>query len=201
MVQQLQRRGIQVLLLSGDTQAAVDGIAGQAGIAGDSAWGGMRPEQKAALVQQLQERGKVVAMVGDGVNDAPALAAADVGIAVSGGMDAAGEAASVVLMGDRLGQVVEAIDLGRSTLGKIKQNLAWALVYNLLGVPLAAGALLPAFGIALNPSVAGGMMAFSSLAVVTNSLLLRAQFGQEPMLPRAQQPSDSNQPASRTAQA
>lgn len=79
-------------------------------------------------------------------------------------------------MGDRLGQVLEAIDLGRSTYGKIKQNLAWALMYNLIGIPLAAGALLPQFGIALSPSVAGGMMAFSSLAVVTNSLLLRARF-------------------------
>ena len=161
---------------AGDTQDAVRGMAQQAGILADNAWGGIDPKQKGVIIKQLQERYGVVAMVGDGVNDAPALAAADVGIAMSGGMDAAGEAASVVLMGDRLGQVLEAIDLGRSTYGKIKQNLAWALVYNLIGIPLAAGALLPQFGIALSPSVAGGMMAFSSLAVVTNSLLLRAQF-------------------------
>eukprot|EP00891_Asterochloris_glomerata_P000481 jgi/Astpho2/481/Aster-03526 len=192
VVQQLKHMGTQVLLLSGDTQPAVDGIAQQAGIADGSAWGGMRPEQKAAFVRQLREQGKVVAMVGDGVNDAPALAAADVGIAVSGGMDAAGEAASVVLMGDRLGQVVEAIDLGRATLGKIKQNLVWALIYNMLGVPLAAGALLPVCGIALNPSVAGGMMAFSSLAVVTNSLMLRAQFGQQGLPLHAQQQQQSS---------
>lgn len=151
-------------------------IAKQAGVDPSSAWGGVSPQQKGVAIQQLQQQSGVVAMVGDGVNDAPALAAADVGIAMSGGMDAAGDAASVVLMGDRLGQVLEAIDLGRAAYGKIKQNLAWALVYNLIGIPLAAGALLPQYGIALSPSVAGGIMAFSSLAVVGNSLLLRAQF-------------------------
>ncbi|DBA65639.1 TPA: hypothetical protein ACH3X2_002698 [Trebouxia sp. C0005] len=176
VVQQLHSRGIRVVVLSGDTQEAVTVVAQQAGVDPKSAWGGVSPKQKGVVVQQLQRQSGTVAMVGDGVNDAPALAAADVGIAMSGGMDAAGEAASVVLMGDRLGQVVEAIDLGCATYGKIKQNLAWALVYNLIGIPLAAGALLPQFGIALSPSVAGGMMAFSSLAVVSNSLLLRAQF-------------------------
>ena len=163
-------------LLAGDTQDAVTVIAQQAGIDPSSAWGGVSPQQKGVIIKQLQQQSGIIAMVGDGVNDAPALAAADVGIALSGGMDAAGEAASVVLMGDRLGQVLEAIDLGRATYGKIKQNLAWALMYNLIGIPLAAGVLLPQFGIALSPSVAGGMMAFSSLAVVSNSLLLRAQF-------------------------
>ncbi|KAL0054244.1 hypothetical protein WJX82_006004 [Trebouxia sp. C0006] len=176
VVQQLHSRGLRVVVLSGDTQEAVTVIAQQAGVDPKSAWGGVSPKQKGLVIQQLQQHSGTVAMVGDGVNDAPALAAADVGIAMSGGMDAAGEAASVVLMGDRLGQVLEAIDLGRATYGKIKQNLAWALVYNLIGIPLAAGALLPQFGIALSPSVAGGMMAFSSLAVVSNSLLLRAQF-------------------------
>ena len=93
-----------------------------------------------------------------------------------GGMDAAGQAAGVVLMGDRLGQVVEAVVLGRTALGKVKQNLGWALAYNLVGLPLAAGVALPAAGVALNPSVAGGMMAFSSVAVVLNSLLLRQAY-------------------------
>ena len=166
-------------------------MAHQAGILADNAWGGIDPKQKGVIIKKLQQRYGVEAMVGDGVNDAPALAAADVGVAMSGGMDAAGEAASVVLMGDRLGQVLEAIDLGRSTYGKIKQNLAWALVYNLIGIPLAAGALLPHFGIALSPSVAGGMMAFSSLAVVTNSLLLRAQFAVK-RRPVGQQLQDSD---------
>ena len=186
-----------VLLLgvhTGDTQEAVKGMAQQAGIIAENAWGGIDPKQKGVIIKQLQERYGVVAMVGDGVNDAPALAAADVGIAMSGGMDAAGEAASVVLMGDRLGQVLEAIDLGRSTYGKIKQNLAWALVYNLVGIPLAAGALLPQFGIALSPSVAGGMMAFSSLAVVTNSLLLRAQFSVKGRLQQQQLHDSGRQP-------
>lgn len=180
--------------LTGDTQEAVKSMAQQAGIIADNAWGGIDPKQKGVIIKQLQERYGVVAMVGDGVNDAPALAAADVGIAMSGGMDAAGEAASVVLMGDRLGQVLEAIDLGRSTYGKIKQNLAWALVYNLVGIPLAAGALLPQFGIALSPSVAGGMMAFSSLAVVTNSLLLRAQFSVKGRMQQQQLHDSGRQP-------
>ncbi|BDA41935.1 probable copper-transporting ATPase SynA [Coccomyxa sp. Obi] len=173
VVQRLKDLSIRVALLSGDNPAAVAAAAQQAGIQADSVWSGMRPEQKAALIEQLRSGGAVVAMVGDGVNDAPALAAADVGLAMSGGMAAAGEAASVVLLGDRMGQVVEAIVLGRATLGKIRQNLAWALIYNVVGIPLAAGALLPSFGIALNASAAGGMMAFSSLAVVSNSLLLR----------------------------
>ncbi|EIE25451.1 heavy metal translocatin [Coccomyxa subellipsoidea C-169] len=173
VVQRLKDLNIRVALLSGDNAATVTAAAQQAGIQADSAWSGMRPEQKAAVVEQLRAGGAVVAMVGDGVNDAPALAAADVGLAMSGGMDAAGEAASVVLLGDRMGQVVEAIVLGRATLGKIRQNLAWALMYNIIGIPLAAGALLPSMGIALNASAAGGMMAFSSLAVVSNSLLLR----------------------------
>ncbi|CAL8460709.1 g240 [Coccomyxa elongata] len=175
VVQRLKDLSIRVALLSGDNPAAVAAAAQQAGIQADSVWSGMRPEQKAALIEQLRSGGAVVAMVGDGVNDAPALAAADVGLAMSSGMAAAGEAASVVLLGDRMGQVVEAIVLGRATLGKIRQNLAWALIYNVIGIPLAAGALLPSLGIALNASAAGGMMAFSSLAVVSNSLLLRTQ--------------------------
>ena len=179
VVRSLRGLGLRVCVLSGDGEAAVGAVAAALGISPSDATSRARPADKAALVAALKARGGTVAMVGDGVNDAPALAAADVGIAFKGGMAAAGEAADVVLMGDRLGQVVEAVLLGRTALAKIKQNLGWALAYNLVGLPLAAGAALPMAGIALNPSFAGGMMAFSSVAVVTNSLLLRGRFGRE----------------------
>ena len=179
VVRALRGLGLRVCVLSGDGEAPVAAVAAALGISPSDATARARPADKAAAVAALKARGYVVAMVGDGVNDAPALAAADVGVAFKGGMAAAGEAAGVVLMGDRLGQVVEAVLLGRTALAKIRQNLGWALAYNLVGLPLAAGAALPVAGIALNPSVAGGMMAFSSVAVVANSLLLRGRFGRE----------------------
>ncbi|GAX72668.1 hypothetical protein CEUSTIGMA_g124.t1 [Chlamydomonas eustigma] len=175
-VKRLRDLGMTVQILSGDNNSSVAYMAQRAGVDHAQSHGDMSPKDKLAHIEKLKAGGSIVAMVGDGVNDTPALAAANVGIAMKGGLDAASEAASVVLMGDRLSQVVDSLELGRSALNKIKQNLAWALAYNLVGIPLAAGALLPSYGICLNPSVAAGMMAFSSVAVVSNSLLLRSKF-------------------------
>lgn len=141
---------------------------------------GVLPAKKAAAIQELQASGtkgstqhSVVGMVGDGINDAPALSQADVGIAVQSGTDVAMETAEIVLMRDRLTDVVESIQLSRATFSKIRQNLFWAFAYNTLGIPLAAGILLPSLGFVLSPSGAAALMAFSSVSVVTNSLLLR----------------------------
>jgi len=185
----LKSMGLDVHLFSGDNAAAVAKVARSCGIDSANAHAEMSPSAKAEGIQRLQASGSHVAMVGDGINDAPALAAADVGVALQGGVEVASGVAGVVLMGDRLGQVVDAVGLGRATLSKIKQNLVWALAYNLVGIPVAAGALLPHWGISLDPSVAAGLMAGSSLAVVSNSLLLRTHFGAAP--DRATPPSAS----------
>ena len=173
-VQRLKAAGVRVHILSGDRQAAVDAVASELGLGTDSViLGGMLPGDKASQIEKLRAQGFTVAMVGDGINDAPALVAADVGVAVSRGMEATGNAAGVILLGDALSQVADSIQLGKNSLDKIRQNLGWALAYNAVGVPLAAGALLPAYGVALNPSAAGALMAVSSVAVVSNSLFLR----------------------------
>ncbi|PSC75437.1 copper-transporting ATPase chloroplastic [Micractinium conductrix] len=172
-VQQLKRMGVQAVMLSGDQAATAHVIAEAVGIAPQHVYAGVKPAGKAALVQQLQAQGRRVAMVGDGVNDAAALAQADVGIAMGGGVDAASEVADVVLLGDRVPQVLDVLQLSRATLRKIQQNMWWAAGYNLIGIPLAAGAALPFTGLALTPSLSGAMMGFSSLAVMANSLLLQ----------------------------
>ncbi|MEW5301159.1 MAG: hypothetical protein WDW36_004037 [Sanguina aurantia] len=192
-IQRLHQRGIRTYILSGDAPSSVAMVAAQVGVPACDASGGLSPSDKLKAIQALQARGRVVAMVGDGVNDAPALAAADVGVALRGGLDAAGEAASVVLMGDRLAQVMDALELGSAALGKIHTNLAWALCYNLVGIPLAAGALLPTMGLSLSPSTAAAMMAFSSVAVVSNSLLLRTQFSGPPVDTASTQSASSGQ--------
>ena len=172
-VERLRSMGLRVMLLTGDRMEAAVAIASQLELHPDDVLANVRPEAKATAVQQLQTLGQRVAMVGDGINDAPALAQADVGISLQGGTDVAIETAQIVLIRDRLSDVVQSIQLSRATFNKIRQNLFWAFAYNALSLPVAAGILLPSFGIVLGPSAAGALMAFSSVSVVTNSLLLR----------------------------
>jgi Cu2+-exporting ATPase len=171
-VEQLQHMGLRVVLLSGDRQEVASNIGKQLGLESQDIIAGVPPAQKAIAIEKLQQSHSV-AMVGDGINDAPALSQADVGIALKSGTDVAMETAEIILMSDRLTDVVASIQLSRATFNKIQQNLFWAFAYNTLGIPLAAGALLPSLGFALSPAGAAGLMAFSSVSVVTNSLLLR----------------------------
>ncbi|MEX0268493.1 heavy metal translocating P-type ATPase [Leptolyngbyaceae cyanobacterium UHCC 1019] len=171
-VAKLRQMGMTVKMLTGDQSDTAIAIAQLLDIAPADTMANIRPDGKADAIAQLQNQGYTVAMVGDGINDAPALAQADVGIALHSGTDVATETAGIILMRDRLGDVAEAIHLSRATFNKIRQNLFWAFAYNLIGIPLAAGLLLPSYGILLSPAAAGAMMAFSSVSVVTNSLLL-----------------------------
>jgi Cu+-exporting ATPase len=171
-VESLRNQGLRVVMMTGDNELAAAAVAKRVGITEFHA--GAKPEDKLALVQRLQAEGLSVAMVGDGINDAPALAQADVGIAIGTGTDIAADAADLVLMRGDLQGVPAAIQLSRKTLRIMKQNLFWAFIYNTVGIPIAAGALYPFFGLLLSPVLASAAMAFSSVSVVSNSLRLRA---------------------------
>lgn len=167
----LKRGGFEVAMLTGDRRATAEAIARQAGISKVIAE--VLPTEKLAAIQKIQGEGNRVAMIGDGVNDAPALAQADVGIAMATGSDIASEASDVTLMSRDLSAVVNAANLARRTMATMRQNLFWAFIYNVVGIPVAAGILYPAFGILLSPVIASAAMAASSVTVVTNSLRLR----------------------------
>lgn len=170
-VERMHGLGLRVVLLTGDNPTTAEAIAGEAGI--DEVIAQVLPDQKVDAIRRLQAEGRIVAMVGDGINDAPALAQADIGMAIGTGTDIAIEASDVTLMRADLISVVDAIALARRTMKTMKQNLFWAFVYNVIGIPIAAGALYPAFGILLSPQLASAAMAFSSVSVLTNSLRLR----------------------------
>ncbi|MCC7467410.1 MAG: HAD-IC family P-type ATPase, partial [Saprospiraceae bacterium] len=170
-IRQLKQEGIRVFMLTGDQEATARSVAAKAGISDYKA--GVLPEQKAAFIRQLQEEGHTVAMVGDGINDSTALAQADVSIAMGKGSDIAMDVAKITIISSDLTRIPYAIRLSRQTVAAIRQNLFWAFIYNIIGIPIAAGLLYPINGFLLNPMIAGAAMALSSVSVVSNSLRIK----------------------------
>jgi Cu+-exporting ATPase len=167
----LHQLGLEVAMITGDNRRTAEAIARQVGI--DRVLAEVLPQDKAEEVKKLQAAGKKVAMVGDGVNDAPALAQADVGMAIGSGTDVAKETGHVILIKDDLRDVVVALEVAKATMRKVKQNLFWAFVYNTLGIPIGAGLLYPALRVVVSPELAGAFMAISSVSVTLNTLLLK----------------------------
>ncbi len=194
----LRRSGCEVVLLTGDNPRTAAAIARQVGV--DRVIAQVLPQDKARCIEDLQKAGRLVAMVGDGVNDAPALVTADVGLAIGAGTDVAIESADVVLMRSSLMDIVDAAALSRATLRNIRQNLFWAFFYNSIGIPVAAGVLYPALGITLNPMIAAAAMSLSSVCVVSNALRLRGWKGSAPVR-RGETPANTqSEPAAPAAQ-
>jgi len=170
-VEALEKLGIEVVMVTGDNQRTADAIAGQIGI--DRVIAEVLPQDKEAEVRKIQAEGKIVGMVGDGINDAPALAAADIGISMGTGTDVAIEAADITLVNTDLRTIAKSVKLSKRIMSTIKMNLFWAFGYNIILIPVAMGALYPLFHILLNPIFASAAMAMSSISVVTNSLRLK----------------------------
>jgi len=170
-IRDLHAEGVNVVMLTGDSRTTAESVAGKLGI--DRVEAEVLPDQKAEIVKQLQAEGHIVAMAGDGINDAPALAQSHVGIAMGTGTDVAMESAGVTLVKGDLRGIVRARRLSRAVMRNIRQNLFFAFIYNSLGVPVAAGVLYPVFGLLLSPMLAAAAMSFSSVSVIANSLRLR----------------------------
>ncbi|HJS51394.1 MAG TPA: heavy metal translocating P-type ATPase, partial [Pyrinomonadaceae bacterium] len=170
-IDELHRRGVEVVMMTGDNRRTAEAVANRLGI--DKVFAEVMPQDKALKVKELQSLGKIVAMAGDGVNDAPALAQADVGIAFASGTDVAIESADITLLKPDLNGILKSRNLSKATMKNIRQNLFFAFIYNALGIPIAAGVLYPVFGVLLSPMIASAAMTFSSVSVIANALRLR----------------------------